>query len=211
MRLGLLGGSFDPPHLGHLHVARAAHDALDLDRVLLIPAARPPHKLGRVLASDEDRVAMTGLLARAEPWLQVDRRELSRGGTSYTYDTLAEICRDLSNPGDEIFFLLGSDSLVDLPTWHRAAELVTLATIVTVPRDPASLELGRAQVRLALPAAAERILEHVLDVEPMEISSSGIRARARAGQPIDELVPRAVADYLRAHRLYREPGTATAS
>jgi nicotinate-nucleotide adenylyltransferase len=204
MRLGLLGGSFDPPHLGHLHVARVAHDELKLDRVRLIPAAQPPHKRGRVLAADAHRLAMLEQLAAFEPWLEIDARELRRGGTSFTHDTLREIRDEIAGPGVRLFFLLGSDSLVDLPTWHRAGELISLATIVTVPRDAGSVELGLAQVRAALPAAADAIRAHVLNAEPLPISSSQVRARVRAGQPIEELVPRAIADYIERHELYRD-------
>ena len=203
MRLGLLGGSFDPPHLGHLHVARAAHEALSLDEVRLIPAAQPPHKRGRVLAPDEERVAMAERLAALEPWLAVDRCELERGGTSFTHDTLVRMRQQLAGKDVELFFLLGSDSLVDLPTWHRADELVGLATIVTVARDRASVELGIAQLESKLPHAAESIRAHVLEVDPLPISSTQVRARVRAGQPIDELVPRSIAEYIERRGLYR--------
>jgi nicotinate-nucleotide adenylyltransferase len=203
MRLGLLGGSFDPPHFGHLHVARCARDELALDRVRLIPAARPPHKLGRTLAEDGHRLAMLALLKGELSWLEIDAREFKRLGPSFTHDTLVELRRELAQ-GDSLYFLIGSDSLVDLPGWHRAADLVELATFVTVPRDPPSLALGRAQVRARLAAAADRILAHVLDAEMLPISSSQIRARVAAGLPIVELVPKAIADYIERHRLYRD-------
>ena len=204
MHIGVLGGSFDPPHLGHLHVERSARDALELDEVRLIPAAIPPHKRMRELAEGRHRLAMLALVARAHPWLVVDPRELERGGPSFTYDTLAAL-RAQCRPDDELYFLIGSDSLVDLPDWRRASELVDLATFVTVPRDAASVELGRAQVRarFATPAA-ETILLHVLDAEMLPISSSQIRARVHAGQPIVELVPAAVADSSERNGLYRD-------
>jgi len=202
MRLGLLGGSFDPPHFGHLHVARAARDELALDRVRLIPARQPPHKLGRELAPDLHRVAMLELLAGDEPWLEVDRRELERGGTSFTYDTLVAIRAEVARPGVRLFFLLGSDSLIDLPTWHRAAGIVELATIVTVPRDPTGVALGLARIEESLPAAAAAIRAHVLPVEPLPISSSQVRARVLAAQTVAELVPGAVAAYIERHGLY---------
>lgn len=205
MRLALFGGSFDPPHLGHLHVARAAHDELGLDRVLLLPACQPPHKPARTLAPEVHRVAMLELLAQGEGWLAVDRRELERGGTSFTFDTISSVRSELAGRDDEIYFLLGSDSLVDLPTWHRAEELVRLATIVTIPRDRESVELGAAQVRAWLPEVADRILAHVVRAEPLPISSSQIRARVRAGLPIDELAPRSIAAYIAKHGLYRAP------
>jgi nicotinate-nucleotide adenylyltransferase len=204
VRLGLLGGSFDPPHLGHLHVARAARDELRLDRLRLVPASQPPHKLGRALAPDGDRVAMLELLVREEPWLEIDRRELARGGTSFTYDTLVEVLREIDGGRADLYFILGSDSLVDLPTWHRAAELVRLATIVTVPRDAKSVQLGLAQIRKCVPEAAARIADHVLDVEPLPVSSTSIRSRVKAGLPVDELVPASVAAYIARRGLYRD-------
>ena len=206
-RLGLLGGSFDPPHFGHLHVARCAREELALDRVRLLPAARPPHKLDRVLADDDHRLAMLELLKGTNTWLEIDAREFRRGGPSFTHDTLVELRRELAPPV-ELYFLIGSDSLVDLPTWRRAAELVSLATFVTVPRDPQSLALGQAQVRARLPDAAEGILTHVLDAEMLPISSSQIRARVAAGLPIVELVPTEIAAYIERHRLYRDPQAA---
>jgi len=202
MRLGLFGGSFDPPHLGHLHVARLAQRQLALERVRLIPAARPPHKLARVLADAPARRAMLELLRREEPWLEVDGRELERGGTSFTYDTLVALRAELGAAAHELYFLIGSDSLVDLPGWHRAAELVELATIVTVPRDPESLVRGRATVRALLPHAADRILAHVLEGAMLPVSSSRIRADVAAGRPIDDQVPPAIADYIARNGLY---------
>jgi len=205
-RIGILGGSFDPAHLGHLHVARAAHDELLLDEVRLLPAHRPPHKPARLLASDEHRAAMVERLARLEPWLRVDLRELRRSGTSYTYDTLVEMRREPTAAAAELFFLIGSDSLADFPDWRRADELVGLATFVTVPRDAASLALARANVSARLgPAAAARLLAHVLPVEPLSISSSQVRALVLAGRPIVDFVPRSIAEYIAEHRLYCEP------
>lgn len=209
-RLGLLGGSFDPPHFGHLHVARCAKEELALDRVRLLPAARPPHKLDRALADDDHRLAMLELLKAGSAWLEIDPREFRRGGPSFTHDTLVELRREL-DPSVALYFLIGSDSLVDLPGWRRAADLVTLATFVTVPRDPQSLALGRAQVRERLPDAADRILAHVLDAEMLPISSSQIRARIAAGLPIVELVPQEIAAYIERHRLYRDAATAGGS
>jgi len=207
-RIGLYGGSFDPPHFGHLHVARAAHAELGLDTVRLIPAAAPPHKQGRVQAAAADRLEMTRRLAACESWLAVDPRELRRGGTSYTFDTLTELRAEFAGRAVEFWFLIGADSLLDLPGWHRAAELVELATFVTVPRAGARLDEARALLHDRLPAHAERLLRHVLPVEPMPISSSQVRARCRAGLPIDELVPRTIAEWIAARGLYRDESAA---
>ena len=203
LRLGLYGGSFDPPHLGHLHVACAAHDELGLDRVRLIPAAAPPHKHGRVLASATDRLEMTRRLAALTSWLEVDAREIERGGTSFTFDTLSEVRAEFAGRDIELCFLIGSDSLLDLPGWHRADELIELATIVTVPRDHRAIAEAAALLRARLPAHADALLAQVLNVEPLPISSSQVRARCLAGLPIDELVPRGVAEWIASRGLYR--------
>lgn len=206
-RLGILGGSFDPPHLGHLHVARAARAELGLERVVLLPAAAPPHKRDRELASAEDRLEMVARLAALEPWFSVDRREIDRGGTSWTFETLtamrAEQARGGDAPPTELCFLIGADSLLDLPGWHRAAELVTLATFVTVPRAGVELPAIAAQLRARLPTAADALLARVLRVAPLAISSSEVRERCRAGRPIDDLVPAAVAEWIARRGLYR--------
>src|SRR5262249_57279218 len=121
---------------GHLQGARCARDELALEEVRRIPAAIPPHKRMRELAPGRDRLAMLALVARAQPWLVVDAREVERGGPSFTFDTLSAL-RAEGRPGDALFFLIGSDSLVDLADWRRAQEVVELATFVTVPRhDP---------------------------------------------------------------------------
>jgi nicotinate-nucleotide adenylyltransferase len=209
-KIGLLGGSFDPPHLGHLHVARAAHLELRLDSVRLIPAAAAPHKQGRVQASAADRLEMARRLASSERWLSVDPRELHRGGTSYTFDTLTELHAELSGTNSGLWFLIGADSLIDLPGWHRAAELVRLATFVTIPREDSDLDEARALLRARLPDHAEALLANVLSVDRVPVSSSQIRARCRAGLPIDELVPASVAEWIRSRRLYRDEGRAAA-
>jgi nicotinate-nucleotide adenylyltransferase len=159
MRIGILGGSFDPPHLGHLHVARCARDELALDEVRLIPAAIPPHKMSRELADGRHRLAMLALVARGQPWLVVDPRELERGGPSYTIDTLSAL-RTEGRPDDALFFLIGSDSLVDLADWRRAPEVVELATFVTVPRDRRASPRPRGALRARRrPAAAQHVLD----------------------------------------------------
>ncbi len=202
-RVALFGGSFDPPHFGHLHVARAARAELSLDEVRLLPAAEPPHKRTRVLAPASDRLEMVTRLAQLEPWLVVDRRELARGGTSYTFDTLTEVRAELAGEVVELYFLIGSDSLFDLPNWHRAAELVRLARFVTVARDRTRLDLAAAELHARLPAAAPTLLTDLLRVAPLPISSSQVRERCRLGASIDDLVPPRVREWIEQRGLYR--------
>src|SRR5262245_20057203 len=142
-RLGWLGGSFDPVHAGHLHIARGAADALDLPRVLLVPAHEPPHKRDRRLAPDADRLALLQIACRADPRLVPCDLELRRGGVSYSIDT-ARALLAAEPAGTRLFAIVGADTLADLPTWREAAELLRLVTFCPVvrngqPPDPAPL------------------------------------------------------------------------
>jgi nicotinate-nucleotide adenylyltransferase len=203
MRLGVFGGSFDPPHKGHLQLAAAALDQAQLDRVLLVPAARQPLKPEGPRASDSDRVEMLQLAIAEVPdpsqW-EVSTLEIDRGGVSYTVETLAELQR--CHPGAALFFLMGADSLAELPHWYEPRRILELATplVVERPGHPAPdvgvldslvsasrrAEIGRCRVRM--PA--------------VDISSSQIRARIAEGGEWQSLVPRQVAHYIEAHGLY---------
>jgi nicotinate-nucleotide adenylyltransferase len=197
-RLGILGGSFDPPHAGHLHAARAARAAFALDEVRFVPAARPPHKPGRVLASGADRAALVELLIAGEPDFHLDRRELERAGPSFTVETL----RELAAEGDhELFLILGSDNLAGLADWRNVEEVLSLAQPVVVFRagqdpDPLSQLEGRLS-----PEALARVRRGLVLIEPLPISSTELRAAARRGA--DAELPLALRDYIREHDLYR--------
>lgn len=190
-RLGLFGGTFDPPHLGHLALAEWARDRLRLDRVIFMPAGQPPHKRRRDLLGIEHRLAMARLAVRGAAGFEVSTLEAGREGPSFTLDTLREL--RLRNPGDRWFLLMGEDSLADLPHWHEPAEVVRLATPVVAARP------GRSVPRVS------RIFGRPLrwlDNPGIEVSSSVVRARARAGRTVRYLVPDAVARYIARHRLY---------
>ena len=199
MRLGIYGGSFDPIHQGHLAVARAARDAHALEEVRLVPAGRPPHKAG-VVASPEDRLAMVELAALDEAGLVADGREIQRGGTSYTVETLEEISRERS--GAELFFIVGADSVPELAGWRRVPDIFRLARVVAVCRAGFSLRYDPASFEGVSPAALERATRDAVDMEPVEVSSTELRRAIRTGEPWDRHVPSAVADYIRRHRLY---------
>ena len=185
-RVGLLGGSFDPVHHGHLVVARALREALGLDAVRLVPAGEQPFKAGRHAASPRDRAAMVALGVAGEPGLACETAEVDRPGPSYTVDTL----RDLAEraPATEWYLCVGADAAVDLPTWHEAARIPELATIV-VFRRPGAVPPPGPYVRSEVPQ--------------LDISATDIRARVAAGRSIRYLVPDPVADYIATHRLYR--------
>lgn len=207
-RIGLFGGSFDPPHAGHLHVARAARGRFRLDRVVFVPAAEPPHKPGRRLAPGADRMAMLRLLLEGEPRCEVSDLELARGGRSYTIDTVRALPAELGEPEDcEIHLLLGSDSLVLLPQWREARALLERVQPVVVRRG-GDLAEQIAALAGALPEELLRKLERgALDLEPVPVSSTQVR-ETLPGADVDlRLVPAPVLDYIRAHGLYGARGT----
>jgi len=195
--LGILGGSFDPPHLGHLFVARTARLVCRLEHVLFVPAARPPHKPERVLASAADRVAMLELLLADEPLLSVWTTELEREGPSYTIDTVKEL-RAAVAPGTELFLLIGSDNLPGLPGWRDAEELLSLVVPVVVWRRGSRLdpdELARVPREL-------RQRFRVIECAPFDCTASDLRRRLAAGDDLDGLLPSSLAEYARARGLY---------
>ncbi|MCB9915681.1 MAG: nicotinate (nicotinamide) nucleotide adenylyltransferase [Planctomycetes bacterium] len=205
-RIGLYGGSFDPPHLGHLHVARAARTAFELDELRFVPAARPPHKQGRVLAPAADRVAMLelalGELEREAPggW-SVDARELRREGPSYTIRSVDEVLAEEGGPERvELFVVLGSDNLRGLERWYEVERMLALARPVVVVRDgadPTAL-LAELDARLS-PAAMARLRAGLLALPPVPASSTEVRR----GETLERM-PAAVRAYVDAHGLYAE-------
>ena len=202
-RIGLFGGSFDPPHAGHLHVARAARERFGLDRVVFVPAAEPPHKPGRRLVPGEQRLAMLRLLIEGEPRCEVSGLELERGGRSFTIDTVRELPARLSEPeGCEIYLLLGSDNLAGLAQWREAAELLRRVQPVVVRRAGA-LERELAPLRESLgDELANKLERGALYLPPVRASSTELRD-ALPGSDVDaRLVPPAVLAYIRAQGLY---------
>lgn len=186
-RVGWLGGSFDPVHAGHLHVALAAADALALERVLLVPAGVPPHKRQRALASGPDRLALLAIAARADRRLQPCDLELRRPGPSYSVDTACELLAALP-PGSELFFILGADMLADLPHWHRASEFARLVTFCPVARAGTPLDPEPLRATLG-DEAVERIRRHVVAAPVHPASSTVIREALERGERPDWLPP----------------------
>lgn len=188
-RLGLFGGSFDPVHLGHLLVARAALEELELDRLFFIPAAQSPFKPERQPAPGELRARLLRLALAGWTRCEVDEQELRRGGVSYTIDTVRDYARRF--PGAHLFYLIGADHVASLPGWREAAELARLVEFVVIPRP------GEAPAAFPPPFRGR-----VLKGFPIAVSSSEIRARVRAGLDVEPLVPPAVAEAIRVERLY---------
>ena len=204
---GVLGGSFDPVHLGHVAAAEAALRLRRLDRVLLIPAGQAPHK--RALAAPfEDRLSMARLAVRGHPGLEVLDLEGRRPGPSYTVDTLEELRR--RSPGASFELLVGADMLLDLPTWHRAGEVVRAAHVVAFGRPGSASEAARR----AFDAAFGPGRHSWLDFDPLPVSSTEVRRRLAFGEPVAGLLDPAVEAFLRSRGLYgtdRLPGTRESS
>jgi nicotinate-nucleotide adenylyltransferase len=186
MRLGVLGGSFDPIHGGHLALAEAARDRLRLDRVLLVVAASQPLKPGGPVAPAEDRYAMVRLAVRGRPRLEASDLELGRPGPSWTVDTLREIRRRVPD-AEAVFLLLGADALADFPRWREVEEIRRLARVVACPR-PGS--------------AAPRGVDELLDAATPDASSTEVRRRLAEGKSAEDLVPDDVLAYIRERGLY---------
>ena len=200
MTLGVLGGTFDPIHLGHVAAAFAAQRSLSLDSIVLVPSRIPPHRAQPATAGADDRLAMAQLAAANHHGWAVSRAEIDRDGKSYTYDTLVELNRGLAA---QIFFITGADAFAEIATWSRYPALLDLANFVVVSRPGITLDSLREKVPTAFdrpsPAQTRVIL---VEAHTPDVSSTEIRSRVRAGQSLSGQVPDAVADYIAAHGLY---------
>ena len=196
--VGILGGTFNPPHIAHMVCASEARAQLSLERVLLVPTGVPPHKPMEQEPGPMHRLEMCRLAVGGHrDWLEVSAVEVNRDGPSYTVDTLREI--HANSPGDELTFIVGGDVAWSLPSWHEPEAILGLASIAVAERAGARREEVRA--RLAEMRGADRI--NYIDVPRLDISSSALRRRVLEGRPIDYLVCDAVADYIEQRRLYR--------
>lgn len=214
MKVGIIGGTFNPIHIAHLRIAEEVRDRLGLDRVIFIPAARPPHKEPDDYLSFDHRLAMVELAIEDHPAFSASSLEEELGGTSYSVHTLTEL-RSLY-PGDELYFIIGSDSFRDIASWYRYTEIFTLCNLAVVERPGAVI----AELTAPLPVAmagefcydpdALRLIHrsgfsvYYLAGIPLAISSSDIRGLARSGRSLRYLVPRKVAGYIEEKRIYTE-------
>ncbi len=198
MRLGVLGGTFDPVHRGHLALAGAARDELGMEQVLFVPAGQPWRKTGQEIGANEDRLAMLRLALEGDPSFQIATLELERSGPSYTADTLEALAAQ--RRGDELYFIVGQDALADLPNWVRPERILELARLAVARRPEVSAE-AREEAQRRVPGLRERVVW--LKMPPVEVSATEIRERVRRGQPISGMVPPAVERYIGEHGLYR--------
>jgi nicotinate-nucleotide adenylyltransferase len=194
VRVGILGGTFDPVHIAHLRLADEAREALDLDEVLFVPAGDPWRKSERAIAAATHRLAMLELAVEGNGDFGISDIEIRREGPSYTADTLETLAGERLD--DEFWFIVGADALSDLPNWHEPARIVAHARLAVAPRELQDLNVAA----LTIPGIAERI--DTFPMTRMDVSSSDIRARVAAGRSIRYLVPDAVAAYIAEHGLY---------
>jgi len=198
MKIGVLGGTFDPIHIGHLKVAEEVTASLNLNQVIFMPAGKPWLKADNLISPAEHRLEVVRLAIAGKDNFKLSTMEIDRAGPTYTVDTMAELSRQLGSE-NELFFILGWDNLTQLPQWHEPSRLIKLFRLVAVPRvdypppDLASLE-G------AIPGLSERVI--LLDSPRIDINASEIRQRVGQGLPIHHLVPEPVERYIIEHGLY---------
>ena len=200
-RTAVFGGSFNPIHFGHLLLADEVRDALDLDWILFVPAAVPPHKSPAYLAPAADRYAMVELAVAAQPRFAVSDLELRRAGPSYTVDTLEA----LRIPREDLFLIVGSETFMDLLTWREPRRIAQLARIVVVPRVGSAFDPESAAVRKVVREIGDEPL--IVRATSLPISASDLRRRVREGRSVAYRLPESVAAYIQAKRLYRTEGT----
>lgn len=196
-RVGLLGGTFDPIHIAHLHIAACALDELHLDEVRFLPAGSPPHKPHRAVTDGVHRLQMIEIATSTEPAFMPDPIDLSAQGFSYTSDLLARI--QAADQESDLWFILGADSLVDFHTWHQPVSILNLARLAVAERPGWDVSAA-LQTSTSLPTLSARV-DRFRSV-PIDLSATLLRARIAAGQPVDWLMPPDVLSYIRRHRLY---------
>ena len=198
--LGIMGGTFDPIHYGHLVTAEAARYAFGLERVIFVPAAHPPHKEGRRISLTNDRYLMTVLATMTNPAFEVSQVEIERGGPSYTIETMRHFRS--RHPEADLHFITGGDAILEICTWEQSPDLFKMCQFIAATRP--GYPLGALEgLRETLGDAAFRRI-HRLEVPALAISSSEIRRRVAAGQPVKYLLPESVENYITKHNLYRE-------
>ena len=200
--IGLMGGTFDPIHYGHLVAAEAARTSFGLSKVVFIPAGQPPHKHQRQVAGAEHRYLMTLLATMTNPHFEVSRIEMDRQDWSYTVDTVREIHQAA---GPELFFITGIDAVLEICSWRNATDLFALCEVIAATR-PGYLASAVNELQGDLPPAAFARI-HVLEVPALAISSSDIRSRVSRGESIKYLVPEPVEYYIQKNGLYRQFST----
>ncbi len=198
MNIGVLGGTFDPIHNGHIIVAEEARTQLSLAEVLLLPAGQPWLNKPSTISAVEHRVQMVRFAIAEHPYFKLSTMEIDRAGPSYTVDTIAELQAQLG-AADELFFIFGWDSLAQLPQWREPSRLIKICRLVVVPRPGYALP-DLSSLETLIPGLSERLI--ILDKPEVDIDATGIRNRVAKGLPIRHLVPEPVDEYIKNNKLY---------
>ncbi|MGQ9585264.1 MAG: nicotinate-nucleotide adenylyltransferase [Anaerolineae bacterium] len=196
-RIGLIGGTFDPIHIGHLVLAEEARAQAQLDRVLFVPAGQPPHKMGHFITPVEHRLRMVEIAIASNPAFGISRLDMDRPGPHYSVD-MVRLFQEQSSPEVEVFFVVGADSLQEMPTWKNPAGLLSLCRVLALSRPGHEPDMERLIRELPEMEANVQVLKMPL----VGISASGLRERVRKGQTIRYLVPDGVREYIYTHGLY---------
>ncbi len=198
MNIGVLGGTFDPVHIGHLILAEEVRARLNLTEILFVPAGQPWLNKTSPISAAEHRVEMVRLAIADKPYFKLSTMEIERAGPTYTVDTMAELKAQLG-AGDELFFILGWDNLAELPQWWQPSRLITMCRLVAVPRPDYPLPDLKA-LEASIPGLSQRVA--LMDKPEIDISASAIRNRVAQGLSIHHLVPEVVEGYIKEHKLY---------
>ena len=198
MKIGVLGGTFNPPHKGHLAIAAEVRKELALRKVIFLPAGQPYFKEAAEVLPSRHRVAMVRLAIQGKPGFECSPLEVERPGPTYTVDTLKQLRQDMKD--DELFFIMGCGNLEELPSWREPARIIELCRLVVVPRPGYRLpDLEALEVRI--PGLSRRLI--FMDKPQLSVSATDIRRRVAQGLPISQLVPGPVEGYIKENRLYR--------
>lgn len=198
MNIGVLGGTFDPIHNGHLIVAEEARARVNLAETLFVPAGQPWLKTDRPISAVEHRVEMVHLAIADKPYFKLSTVDIDRAGASYTIDTIADLQGQIGAE-DELFLILGWDSLAELPQWHEPSQLITMCRLVVVPR-PGYPRPKLKKLEASIPGISQRVM--VMDGPEIDISASLVRERVVKGLYVRHLVPEPVNRYIKQHKLY---------
>ncbi len=199
--IGVMGGTFDPVHYGHLVIAEEVRATLDLSEIIFIPAGQPPHKAGHHITETQHRLTMLELALASNPYFRISLMEIERTGPSYTVDTLRTM-REQVGTDVALFFIIGWDSLEELHTWYKAPDILTLVTHLVAVRRPGYEEDSTYNniLEQRLPGILQRLL--VIQAPQLEISATDLRQRVAEGRPIKYQTPEAVETYIKENRLY---------
>lgn len=198
MKIGIMGGTFDPIHIGHISCAREVKNKLNLDKILFIPTGEPPHKISRLITSAEHRLEMVRLAIEKYDYFDVSDIEVKRKNYTYTYDTIKELKSVYCN--DDFYMIIGADTLADIVNWYKALEVFALCRFIAMKRPGANYDLFESYLKIAMEAGADVI---PVDIPEINVSSTDIRERIERNEGISELVPRSVEEYIISNDLFQ--------